>query len=354
MPVTDTTASAATPPTRLQRLKAGFVSWVQGGFVPEPISRWEWFTMRLLFGAMLVWIFTDWHPFRHVSQDKPKGIANFVDLTWLHYGAHDEGEGQMAVNESGEKAKTSARGAGPLTWVPRAGLYEEFLVIACVLVAIYVLGYGIRFVLPVLAILHMLVWTYHDSQGYTYHGHQMISIMLFGQAAVAWWKWKEVDAEQRAQLWYYSRGIILAGYITSVLSKIINSKGMWLWNSQYLSVEIIKTHRLSFYKDLEVEFAGDPASATLMLHHPYLAMLLFDAGFFIELFAWVGLRDRKWSCFMGVSIILLHLSIAWLMRLSFTNHQILCFIFLVNVPWLIALAVSRARSPQLTLQQTLS
>jgi hypothetical protein len=338
----DVTSTSATPPTRLQRWRAGFVRWAKAGFVPEPISRWQWFLMRLLFGAMLVFIFTDWHPFRHVAQDKPKGVANFVDLTWLHHGIMEPGE------------ELGARGAGPLTWVPRAGLYEEFLVIACILIAVYVLGYGIRFVLPVLALMHMLVWTYHDSQGYTYHGHQMISIMLLGQAAVAWWKCKQPDAEQRAQLWYYSRGIILAGYVTSVVTKIINSKGMWLWNSQYLSVEIIKTHRLSYYKDLEVEFAGDPASATLLLDHPYLAMLIFDVGFFIELFAWVGLRDRKWSCFMGISIIILHLSIAWLMRLSFTNHQILCFIFLVNVPWLIALAVSRARSPQLTPQQRLS
>jgi hypothetical protein len=336
--------SASTPaPTRTQRWKARFVSWAKGGFVPEPISRWEWFLMRLLFGAMLVWLFTDWHPFRHVAQD----------LTWLHDGAHDEGEGQIIINEAGEKEKTSARGAGPLTWVPRAGLYEEFLVIACVLIAAYVLGLGIRFVLPVLALMHMLVWTYHDSQGYTYHGHQMVSIMLMGQAAVAWWKRKQPDAEQRSQLWYYSRGIILAGYITSVVTKIINSKCMWLWNSQYLSVELVKTHRLSYYKNLEPQFAGDPQSATLLLHHPYLAMLLFDVGFFIELFAWVGLRDRKWSCIMGISIIIMHLSIAWLMRLSFTNHQILCLIFLVNVPWLIALAVARVKEPQLTAPQTL-
>lgn len=347
-----TPGSASTSaPTRTQRWKAAFVTWAKGGFVPEPITRWEWFIMRLLFGAMLVWLFTDWHPFRHVAQDKPKGIANFVDLTWLHYGAPDEGEGQIVVNEAGEKVKTSARGAGPLTWVPRAGLYEEFLVIACVLIAVYVLGYGIRFVLPVLAIMHMLVWTYHDSQGYTYHGHQMVSIMLFGQAAVAWWKRKQPNGEQHAQLWYYSRGIIIAGYITSVVTKIINSKGMWLWNSQYLCVEIIKTHRLSYYKDLEVEFAGDPASATLMLHHPYLAIVLFGVGFFIELFAWLGMRDRKWSCFMGVCIIVLHLSIAWLMRLSFTNHQILCFIFLVNVPWLIAVVLRRYQQPALALQK---
>lgn len=97
-----------------------------------------------------------------------------------------------------------------------------------------------------------------------------------------------------------------------------------------------------------------PQSAILLLNHPYLAMLIFDTGFFIELAAWMGLRDRKWSCYMGVAIIILHLSIAWLMRLSFTNHQILCLIFLVNVPWLIALAVSRARGSQRTPQPALS
>lgn len=312
--------------SRTQRWKRDFVTWAKGGFVPEPISGWEWMLMRLGFAALVLWTFWDWHPYRLSSQTYPVGLAHFVDLTWLH-----------EVN-------------GPLTWVPRVGLYEEFFVAACVLMVLYVAGIGLRLVLPLLAVMHVLVWTFHNSQGYTYHGMQMISIILIGQALVVWWKRNVSAAEMRAQLWYYSRGIILAGYVSSVITKIVNSKGLWMWNSQYLSVEIIKTHRLSFYKDLEPEFAGDPQSAVFLLHHPYVAQVLFSIGFILELLAWLGLRDRKWSCIMGASIIAMHLSITWLMRLSFTNHQILCFIFLVNLPWLIALAVGLATRPRLSPQ----
>ncbi len=317
--------------TRMQRWKAGFTTWVKGGFVPEKISAWEWFFMRLGFAALVAWNFYDWHPFRLSSQTDPVGIARAVDLTWLHHVT------------------------GPMDWgQPLTGLYQEFFVAACVLLAFYVAGIGLRWVLPLLSVMHVLVWTFNNSQGYTYHGMQMISIMLLGQACVVWWKRRSTAADLRAQLWYYSRGIIIVGYVSSVLTKIVNSKGLWMWNSQYLSVEIIKTHRLSYYKDLEPEMAGDPASALFLLHHPYVAQMIFSIGFLIELFAWVGLRDRKWSCITGMVIILMHLSITWLMRLTFTNHQILCFIFLVNVPWLLALAWVRMRGqpvPALSLEK---
>lgn len=314
-------AAEMTAPSRWQTWKQDFTTWVKGGFVPEPIAAWQWFLMRLGFAALVLWTFWDWHPYRLSTQSTPVGLARWVDLTWLH-----------------------AAGT-PITWVPNAGLYEEVFLGAAVLAALYVIGIGLRWVLPLLAVAHVLVWTFYNSQGYTYHGMQMISLVILGQAIVVWcWHGRSAEV-MRARMWFYCRGIILVGYVTSVLTKITNSKGLWLWNSKYLSVELIKSHRLSYYKDLEPEMAGDPPSAHFLLEHPYVAQLIFGLGFFVELFAWLGLRDRKWSCIVGVAIILMHLSITWLMRLSFTNHQILCFIFLVNAPALLALAVVRLRSP---------
>lgn len=312
--------------SRWQRWKRSFVAWAKGGFVPEPITAWEWFFMRLGFAALVLWTFWDWHPYRLSKEEFPVGLARIpgLDLTWLHFTP------------------------SPLNWVSNTGLYEEFFLGACGLMGFYVIGIGLRFVLPVVTLAHVLVWTYYNSQGYTYHGMQMISLALIGQSIAVWWFRKAPLSVLHANLWYYTRGIILVGYVTSVLTKITNSKGLWLWNSKYLSVELIKSHRLSYYKDLEPEFAGDPPSAHFLFDHPYLAQLIFGMGFFVELLAWLGLRDRRWSCIVGVAIIAMHLSITWLMRLSFTNHQILCFIFLVNVPGLVALAVMRnQKSPAL-------
>jgi hypothetical protein len=66
------------------------------------------------------------------------------------------------------------------------------------------------------------------------------------------------------------------------------------------------------------------------LQHPYIAMVLFGAGFFLEAFAIVGLHSRFWALIIGISIIAMHESIDLLMKLHFVNHEALALIFLVN------------------------
>src|SRR5205085_2346898 len=98
--------------------------------------------------------------------------------------------------------------------------------------------------------------------------------------------------------WYYSRSIILFSYCASALNKIITSRGLWVWQSKYLCIEMVKTHRYDYYKDLDPAMAGDPTAALWLLQHPFVAQVVFGAGFFLEALAFLGLRDRLWSAFL--------------------------------------------------------
>jgi hypothetical protein len=287
-------------------------AWIRGGFAVESISAWEWFLMRLGFACLLMWHFRDWHPFEFANQPSPLGIARIVPLTWLH----------------------------------APGMFQFTMGLGAVLCLAYVIGRGLRWVLPVLALLHTVIWTYFNSQGAQHHGFQLVSLVLWVQTAVAWWKRAAASDEQRAWLWYYVRGIVLFSYVASALSKIINSRGLWLWNSKYLPVELVKSHRLSYYKELDPAMAGDPTIAIWLINHPVVSQLLFGIGFFIEALAWLGLRDRRCSALAGIAIILMHFNIAWLMRLNFDNHVWLCVIFLLNVPGWIALACCALAKPK--------
>ena len=80
----------------------------------------------------------------------------------------------------------------------------------------------------------------------------------------------------------------------------------------------------------------------LIAEHPNLARLFFAPGLLIELLFFLGLLGRRWSAGMGLAAIGLHRSIELLMGLDFESHEVLLWIFFVNVPYWIAKGVALA------------
>ncbi|WP_038160930.1 hypothetical protein [Verrucomicrobium sp. BvORR106] len=303
-----------------RRFTATLGRWMAGGFVPFPVHRWEWVLMRIAFAALVMHTFMDWHPFKYASQPAPVGIATLVDLSFLH----------------------------------RPGMFEFFRGLGAVGLTVYILGFGLRFVLPVLALASTMIYTYSNSQGFTHHGVQLVTLVLIGQSLVAWWWWwkqrqgardiaSALPLPLQSYMVYYSTGIIAFSYVISAVTKITNSKGMWVLNAKYLCIEIVKSQRLNYYGDLDPAQKMDPPVAVWLLQHPLAATVLFGSGFFLECFAFVALRDRIWAFIIGVSLIAMHESISWIMELDFHNHEALVLIFLINLPfWFARLAFPRA------------
>jgi hypothetical protein len=257
--------------------------------------------MRVGMAAIVAHILSEPHPFLLEEQALPVGIAKLVSLTFLHH---------------------------PLApWIvwSLAGLFG----------LAYVAGISLRWSALGLAMVLNTVRTYFNSQGYTHHGTQLVTLCLFTQAATAWWIWwraKHKGEHRDLASWavYYTQGMIAISYVASALTKVINSKGLWLWQSKYVCVELIKTHRLDYYNRLDPALAGDPALAVWLLNHPLVAQLMFGAGFVLEAIAIAALHSRKWALIIGLSIIAMHEVIDAIMRLHFANHEWLALLFLVN------------------------
>lgn len=277
-------------------------AWFRGGFVPEPLGSMEWLFLRLSFAALVLWTMNDPHPFDFPGQPAPVGMARWINLSWLH----------------------------------RDGMFQIVLGITSALCLLYVVGRGLIVVLPLLTFLHVAVWTYSDSQGATHHGLQLVSMVLLAQTLTVFWKWRAAPEVLRANLWYYSRGMVLFSYVASALTKTIDTRGLWVWRSKYFPIELVKSWRMEYLDKFDPAYAGDPTAAFWLQQHPLVAQIVFGSGFFLELFAFLGLRDRAWSAFIGVLLVLMHFSIGWLMLLEFENHQWLALIFLINLPgWIL-------------------
>jgi hypothetical protein len=284
------------------------------GFTEAPsVSRTEAFLARVLL-ALLV---ADeiWRPLSFTTQLMPVGLGHWMDLTWI------------SNRES----------------------HELFRNIVYVGLGFYAVGLALPVALPLVTLGHILYYTLFNSQGFTHHGHQIISLILMIQTAVVWWS----CVRRKFSLgfpddWINSRilwqtTIMIAGtYVVSVITKMQSSGGMWLWRANNVAVDIIKTQRQTYYNDLNPENVGDPANAIWLLANPWRARLLFSSGVILETICFFAIGSRALAFFIGISLIAMHRSIEELMGgLTFRNNEALCAIYLINFPFLIAWPINR-------------
>ncbi len=299
------------------KLKSVFRNWIRSGFRPEAVGRSEWFFMRLSFACVIGYMLEDARPFALETQKHANGLANLVDLTWLS----DDLPWESPFNNP--------------------GLWDIFAAVTVVLLIFYVVGRGLWIVLPLLVLVFTLPHSLQNSQGYILHKFQLITLTILAQAVVVnyakWFRQKRenpLSADMlRGWVVYYSKGMIAATYVTSVVSKLINSKGLWLWKTGYMAVDQQKSRAQEFYRSLDPAFSGIDPIAAWMVDHTWLTRALFGTGFFLEFAALAALHSRKWALLIGISLIAMHRSIAAVMNLDFLNHELVVLIFFVNIPF---------------------
>src|SRR5690606_23843823 len=162
-----------------------------------------------------------WRPSRHNWMDAPAGLAAWgIDVSFLGAdGAH---------------------------------LWFLAFTAACGLAFVAGIWAGIGVTLGGLAGLtaaHLGYWTLYNSQGNTFHGSQMMSLVLVLQlAAVAIVlvrrarglpptpRWPALDS----LLLYFAQCAIAAVYVVSAFTKISKSGGRWLLDSHYFAKSVLK------------------------------------------------------------------------------------------------------------------
>lgn len=283
------------------------------GLFPMPeVGALEAFLSRTMLAAALWWFFPVF--IQHTAQPEPVGLAHWMDLTWLH----------------------------------DAGTFGAYRIAFAVALVVYALGIALPVSVAVITIMHILPWTLHNSQGFTYHANQIMSLTLMAQTFTVWYLaargragWMQPGAEAAKWGLFNSQFAIATAYFVSVCSKMIRSDGEWLQNSYYVALDFVKTMRQNYYSSLDPAYATDPPLVAWFMEHPLLAAGMFDFGVFLETVMILAIGHRLWAFVVGVLLIIMHLSIAEMMNLFFPTHLVMLVIFFVNLPFLIAATVAR-------------
>lgn len=129
-----------------------FLARIWDGLFPVPVvSSREAFVLRVALATALFWFFPQSIPFN--VQPIPVGVAHWVDLTWL---------------------------ANP-------GVFPIYRAVFFALLVLFASGFMLPVTLPLLTLVHILPPTLHNSQGFTYHGNQIVSLSLLGLTVMTLW-----------------------------------------------------------------------------------------------------------------------------------------------------------------------
>lgn len=272
--------------------------------------------MRALFALLVAHHIPAWLPYN--SLPAPNGLAVLVDLSVL---------------------------LNPAVFaVCRYILYAAL--------ALYVLRIGWSFVLPYMTLLSIAVGSITNSQGAIGHSMQVVALVLLAQTAAHFYSLfrargsdrapSEADGEGRMIRW--SQQAFAATYLASGVTKVIRSSGEWIWQSPFAALQVIKTNEQRFHDLLDPAAVGAGAAvAEWMLQHPFLVGSAMTAGLLLELSAPLLLLGRGWAAFYGLALVAFHESIHRVMNLQFVYNEALAWIYLVNVPFWLALVAGWIR-----------
>lgn len=325
----------------------------------------EWWLMRLGFAIVvynsflaagyhaLNWAGSPGRGADFMTQPKPRGIAQFVDVTWIN---------------QPENLPQVAAAVG-------------------ILLLLFILGRTPVIASLGLAYLHTVLGTLENSQGNNiWHTSQIVVVGLLGvglagiaeyvgalrrnglaglkERLIDRWRWplhvlknprsiinppaspiEETEEKGRSLSIYLVQQLIATAYVVSGISKLWISKGAWFTDVQFIGLQFDKNRLLKYYQTLQepdaIRWAADAVN-----NHPTLASMLFSIGLLLELFCFVALFNRGLLALFGAGLAIMHLMIAQIMVLKFFYNEWMLAIFYVNVPFWILMAIRGKRCRQ--------
>lgn len=278
-------------------------------FAWEPMrhAAWEMF----LFRAGIAWC--AWppvsRPLTFTTQPAPHGIAVWFDVTFC-------GNPQI------------------IAWLAP---------LAAVCLLLYVFNVAAVFTLVLPLTLSFAMGALLNSQGAINHTVQITTVVLLSQWLAALWcatlRRRQPLApgtltnDQLAADW--TRQVVMSTYVVSAISKLIESGGLWFRDTHYFGLQIVKSSGMAKYGDTgpgnDVQWL-----AQYIIDHPWVATILLGAALPLELFAFLGVLNRRMALFFGLSLFVFHSTVTEVMHLDFGFHKTLLLVLFVNPVWWVA------------------
>ena len=138
--------------------------------------------------------------------------------------------------------------------------------------------------------------------------------------------------EDRAIWW--SQQSIVAVYLVAGITKLLVTKGLWIFQAHWIGVSVAKSAYQSFYDNFnQADLQHQLAIANFAAAHGWIVALIAATGLFLELGSPLMLINRATAALFACALVGFHVSLDYTMGLSFIFNQWLLVIFMINAPY---------------------
>ena len=204
-----------------------------------------------------------------------------------------------------------------------------------VLLVCYLLDVKMATITLLLSILLCFLGVVEEGNGFQARS-ELMAVVFFAQflAYSKYFDQKKI-AQNRVQ---FSVQVIAAAYFLSALAKIQDSRLMWIFDAQYLPVQILKSvHFNEVTNPDSAEWCRQVAE--WMLLHPYIVTFLISSAFFFEVFVFIAIFSKRNAFVWGVLLISMHVGISYTMDIVLKYIAYPMGIFFSNIFYFVGLII---------------
>ena len=214
---------------------------------------------------------------------------------------------------------------------PHTGLI--FLIGACLLAILYMAEKWMTATTFLMFLLSLVLFSLEESNGIL--NRRGLFTAIFLAQCVAYFRNTGQLKEERVQ---FPVQIIAAGYVLAGISKIRESGFQWFTQAPMVSIQILKGYSYAYFNTGDIrQFEKGIKHANFILEHAFLAKALLGFSLFLELFAWIGVRNKQTTFIYGLTLAAMHLGIWYFMNILIGAIVYPMLIFMVNPLYLLYL-----------------
>jgi len=212
-----------------------------------------------------------------------------------------------------------------------------FFVCAIVLALLYIFEKWMTATTFFMFALSLVLFTLEESSG-IFNRHSLYTAIFLSQA-FAYYRNKPALSEERIQ---FPVQLIAGGYFLAAISKIRQSGFGWFTEAPLASIQMIKGYSYAYFNTGDVkQFEKGMKHANFILEHKLLAQSLLAVSLFLELFAWVSLKNKTTAFIYGLLLTAMHIGIWYFMNILIGSIFYPMIIFMVNPLYLMYAGLQR-------------
>jgi hypothetical protein len=210
--------------------------------------------------------------------------------------------------------------------------YLKYALILVIIIAslFYLLEIKQMYTCLVIFSVSTFLFTIEESNGIL-NRNSLITFVFFAQFLAYLFYQYDSKSNIKKNRIQFSIQVIAAGYTLSALSKLYHSGIFWIQDGQKITLQILKSFYTLFVNHGDVKLLSKAENMVTFIEiNPVLISILLGGSLFLELFALLSIKNKKYALVYGVLLALMHLGIYIVMDIAIGSIVYPMILFMVN------------------------